>query len=461
MTLVGVPGIGKSRLVGELFRIVDGEPELITWRQGRCLPYGESVTFWALGEIVKARGGDPRDRRAGGGRAKAAATPSPQLVPEDERGALARGGARALVGLAGDGRRVPERRRTAPGGASSRRSPSAGPACSCSKTSTGRTTACSTSSTSSSTGSGSVPLLVVGTARPELLERRPAWGGGKANATTLSLQPLDDDDTARLIAEPPRAARAARRRAAGAARAGGREPALRGAVRPHARRARDGGRAAGVGAGRDRRAARRAAAAEKELLQEAAVHGKVFWLGAVRRERRCGDEAEDVVCARSSGRTSCAASGGRRSPATTQYAFHHVLLRDVAYGQIPRRARAEKHRRAAEWIEGLGRPDDHAELLAHHYKQALELARAAGVEDDSTPASSGRAQRFGPPASARFRSVAYGAAAEFFADALALSSPDDRERPRLLVACASRADPARGLRARPRARGARRVPGLW
>ncbi len=57
VTLVGVPGIGKSRLVGELSQVVDREPELITWRQGRCLPYGESVTFWALGEIVKAEAG--------------------------------------------------------------------------------------------------------------------------------------------------------------------------------------------------------------------------------------------------------------------------------------------------------------------------------------------------------------------------------------------------------------------
>src|SRR5439155_15303133 len=55
VTLVGVPGIGKSRLVYELSRMVDAEPELITWRQRRCLPYGDGVTFWALGEIVKAQ----------------------------------------------------------------------------------------------------------------------------------------------------------------------------------------------------------------------------------------------------------------------------------------------------------------------------------------------------------------------------------------------------------------------
>ena len=53
VTLVGVPGIGKSRLVFELSQAVDADPELIYWRQGRSLPYGEGVTFWALSEMVK------------------------------------------------------------------------------------------------------------------------------------------------------------------------------------------------------------------------------------------------------------------------------------------------------------------------------------------------------------------------------------------------------------------------
>ena len=57
VTLVGVPGIGKSRLVFELLGIVDREPELVTWRQGRSLPYGDGVTFWALSEMVKAQAG--------------------------------------------------------------------------------------------------------------------------------------------------------------------------------------------------------------------------------------------------------------------------------------------------------------------------------------------------------------------------------------------------------------------
>ena len=60
-----------------------------------------------------------------------------------------------------------------------------------------------------------------------------------------------------------------------------------------------------------------------------------------------------------------------RSAARAEYVFRHVLVRDVAYGQIPRNDRAEQHQRAAEWIESLGRLEDHAEMLAHHYLGGL------------------------------------------------------------------------------------------
>src|SRR5215204_5404443 len=57
VTVVGEPGVGKSRSVSELAAHVDDRPELVIWRQGRCLPYGDGITFWALGEIVKAEAG--------------------------------------------------------------------------------------------------------------------------------------------------------------------------------------------------------------------------------------------------------------------------------------------------------------------------------------------------------------------------------------------------------------------
>src|SRR5207248_2681281 len=57
VTVVGVPGIGKSRLVYELMKHLEGLPDLVHWRHGRSLPYGDGVTFWALGEMVKSHAG--------------------------------------------------------------------------------------------------------------------------------------------------------------------------------------------------------------------------------------------------------------------------------------------------------------------------------------------------------------------------------------------------------------------
>lgn len=57
VVVAGEPGVGKSRLAAELLAFADSWPELVRWRQGRCLPYGEGITFWALGEIVRAEAG--------------------------------------------------------------------------------------------------------------------------------------------------------------------------------------------------------------------------------------------------------------------------------------------------------------------------------------------------------------------------------------------------------------------
>ena len=57
VTILGEPGVGKSRMVRELVELVEERAELVVWRQGRCLPYGEGIAFWALGEIVKTEAG--------------------------------------------------------------------------------------------------------------------------------------------------------------------------------------------------------------------------------------------------------------------------------------------------------------------------------------------------------------------------------------------------------------------
>jgi tetratricopeptide (TPR) repeat protein len=120
-------------------------------------------------------------------------------------------------------------------------------------------------------------------------------------------------------------------------------------------------------------------AEEKELLQDAAVVGKVFWLGALRRER---SQLEERV--HSLERKEFLSRQRRTSVAgEDEYSFRHALVRDVVYEQIPKSKRPEKHLAAAEWFESLGRAEDHAEMLAHHYGSALEYTRATGANGDA------------------------------------------------------------------------------
>src|SRR4051812_6347807 len=107
VTLVGVPGMGKSRLVSELFREVDAESDLIRWRQGRCLPYGEGIAYWALGEIVKAEAGILESDSAAAAEAKVREAVA-QLVPEEGEARWVEAELRALVGLADDARQGAE-----------------------------------------------------------------------------------------------------------------------------------------------------------------------------------------------------------------------------------------------------------------------------------------------------------------------------------------------------------------
>ena len=75
VTLIGVPGIGKSRLIVELLDVVDTDSEIIWWRQGRCLPYGAGISFWALGGDGQGSGRRAGDRRCGAGARRSSVRP--------------------------------------------------------------------------------------------------------------------------------------------------------------------------------------------------------------------------------------------------------------------------------------------------------------------------------------------------------------------------------------------------
>ena len=116
-----------------------------------------------------------------------------------------------------------------------------------------------------------------------------------------------------------------------------------------------------------------------------------------------------------------------------EYSFGHLLIRDVAYQQIPRAARVRKHRTAAAWIERLAgdRVTDHAEILAHHYGQALQLAKAAGLDDDMRELEA-QARRFLIMAGDRALELDARKAEAFYRQALELCPPRHPDRARLL-----------------------------
>src|SRR5215211_1875997 len=200
VTIIGVPGIGKSRLVWELFRHVDTEQEFVTWRQGRSLPYGDGVSFWALGEIVKAQAGVLESDSAETATEKLTLSLTELLADEAER-AWVEAHLRPLLGLREEHQLQPDRQSEA--FAAWRRFLEAvaeqGPAVLVFEDLHWADEALLDFVDELVEWLSDVPLLVVATARPELLVRRPAWAGGKANALTLSLAPLSQDEVVELV----------------------------------------------------------------------------------------------------------------------------------------------------------------------------------------------------------------------------------------------------------------------
>jgi len=197
LTLVGVPGIGKSRLVGELFQAVDRGGVLTYWRQGRSLPYGEGVSYWALAEMVKAQAGILETDSEDDVEAKLARTVE-QVIDEDAAWVLSH--LRPLVGQAGDGAAGSQEEAFAAWRRFLEALAEQRPIVLVFEDIQWADEGLLDFIEHLADWARDVPMLILCTARLELLERRPAWGGGKVNAATVALAPLSDEETARLIA---------------------------------------------------------------------------------------------------------------------------------------------------------------------------------------------------------------------------------------------------------------------
>jgi class 3 adenylate cyclase/tetratricopeptide (TPR) repeat protein len=447
-TITGEPGVGKTRLLWEFRGHLDERPERIYWRQGRCLPYGEGVTYWALGEMVKAQAGvlesDPADV------VMSKLQTALSVVSEDEaerdwlRGRLA-----PLAGVGGSNWERDTREEAFAAWVRFMESIAAR-----------RPMVLVFEDFQWADGplvefvehlvewSSGVPMFVVCSARPELYERHPGWGGGQRNSTTISLSPLSGPDTARLLsALLEQAVLPAEVQAELLERAGGnplyaeefvRMLIDRDILQRHGSVLRIMAGKGGVpmpetvqaliGARLDTLSPQR-----KNLLQNAAVVGKLFWSGAV--AAMAGVDEQNVrtglhdLSRKELVRTMRLTSVRDQA----EYSFWHALVRDVAYGQIPRAERAAKHLAVAEWIESAvgERMTDQAEFLAYHYERALELSAAAGrdVSEELRRKAAGVLEMAGD----RAERLDVVKALDFYRRAEALLRPEDPSFPVLHV----------------------------
>jgi class 3 adenylate cyclase/tetratricopeptide (TPR) repeat protein len=446
VTLTGEPGVGKSRLIREFLEYVDDLPELVYWRQGRCLSYGEGITFWALAEVVKSHSGILENDAPGEAFSKLSQVVSAVIDEPSERDWI-RARLAPLIGLGEEAEAAEREESFAAWRGFLEAIAAADPLVLVIEDLHWADPALLAFIEHLADWTSGVPLLVLCTARPELYERQGGWGGGKRNHTAVSLSPLSQEETARLIAALlDQAVLPVETQTALLAQAGGNPLYAEEFIRMLIDRgilAREGSTWELVAAGDQIPMPENVQALiaarldtlspeRKALLQDGAVIGKVFWAGALAdmggvdaREVREGlHELARKELLRPSRRPSIEGE--------SEYAFWHLLIRDVAYGQIPRAGRAAKHRAAALWIERMAgeRVADSAELLAYHYEQALELGSAAGVDVTDLEA---QAVRFLMLAAERAQRLDLAKARSILERVLALTRPGEPDRFRALL----------------------------
>ena len=421
--VVGEPGVGKSRLLLEFALSLDARPEMITWRQGRCPPYGEGVAFWAVREVLKQQAGilDTDGVAAVESKLETA-------LPEGEDRPWLRQRLRALLGL--DAAQGDREENFAAWARLLESIAAGGPTVIALEDLHWAGEAMLAFVEYLLSRELDAPLLILGTARPELLLRHEGAltaAGDDDRLRRITLPVLSERDTRELISALLGVVPASGAPARIVSSSGG-NPLY---AEQYVRLLLDRGLVTPAGDGSLTTtesdlplpetvhavlAARLDSLApeHKALLCDAAVFGETFWRGGVAalagREGGQVDEALAALVARDFVRPVVAhAVDGEQ-----EYLFWHALARDVAYGQLPRRMRARKHLAAAVWIAQRAgeRGDESADILAHHYSAGLDLARAAGDEElaaslltptiDALGRAADRALRLDVPAAERY-----------------------------------------------------------
>jgi predicted ATPase/class 3 adenylate cyclase len=440
VSVTGIAGIGKSRLAWEFYKYFDGIVETVWWHRGRCLAYGEGVAYWALADMVRMRCRIGEEEEPRSARAKLAATLHEHLLDPAERGFVEPRLAH-LLGLeesSGDDRQG----LFAAWRLFFERLADSNPTVLAFEDMQWADTSLLDFVEYLLEWSRDYPLYVITLARPALHERRPGWGAGQRNFSSIYLEPLSQEAMQALLEglvpglpDPLRAQILARAEGVplyavetvrmlldrGLLAQDG--PVYRptgeiGTLQvPETLHALIAARLDGL------------SPEERRLLQDGAVLGKTFTARALAALSGLLQEELELLLSSLVRKEVLGVQSDPRSPEHGQYGFLQDLVRHVAYETLSKRERKSRHLAAAQHLEQAFREvDEVAEVLASHYLSAVEAAPDA----EDAPEIRTKARDMLARAGERAASLAAASEAQRYFEQAAELTDDAREQAALL-----------------------------
>ena len=374
VTVVGPAGIGKSRLADEFADGLGGTARVVV---GRCLSYGEGLTFWPLREVVEELAGTDDSESAEDAQAKLA-----RLLPDEDDKATVVERVAGALGLS-DAAAYPTETAWAVRKLLEAAADQQPLVVLFEDIHWGEPTFLELIKYLAATIRG-VPILIVAIARPDLLDASPDFAGGLDNATRMELQPLSGAETSALVEHLIGDAAVASDLSQRVFTAGGGNPLF---VEELVRMLVDEPSALSVPPTiHALLAARldRLDPAERAVVEAAAVVGRSFGGGAVLELGRGDDRSElDRHLGALVHKDLIQPDGGRFAGEET-FSFKHMLVRDVAYQGILKEVRADFHERFADWLEQAAgeRTSEYEEILGYHLERAYRYLTELGPIDE-------------------------------------------------------------------------------
>ncbi len=446
VSVTGIAGIGKSRLAWEFYKYFDGLPQLTYWHRGRCLAYGEGVTYWALGDMVRMRCRITEDEGPASALEKLRSTLEEHIADPEERRFVEPRVAQ-LLGL-GEQEARDRQDMFAAWRLFFERLADGYPTVLAFEDMQWADTSLLDFVEYLLDWSRSSPIFVVTLARPELLERRPTWGAGHRNFSSIYLEPLPASAMEELLAGLVPGLPATLREQI-LARAEGvplyavetvRMLLDRGLLVQEGLVYRPVGEIGSLEVPETLHALIAArldglSPEERRLLQDGAVLGKTFTRAGLAALSGLAEGELEPLLSLLVRKEVLGVQADPRSPEHGQYGFLQDLVRHVAYETLSKRERRTRHVAAAEHLTAAfaGEEDEVVEVVASHYVAAYETAPQADGAHEIKEKAQAMLARAGE------RAASLGAAAEaqrYFEQAAGLSD-GPRTRAELLYRAGS------------------------